>query len=71
MDETDVIRWFKHGVLACFFTVPASLFASVLGNATSWYEWPWVNALLVGLLTLLVILVVHAIIALWEWATNS
>ena len=71
MDEADAIQWLKHGVVACFFTIPASLLASALGKATGWYEWSWISALLVGVITMLVILVGHAIIALWEWATSS
>ncbi len=70
MDEADILGWFKHGVWACFFTVPASLLASLLAMATGWYAWEWINAMLVGLVTMLVILLGHVMVAIWEWANS-
>lgn len=70
IDEHDVMQWLKNCVRFCFLTVPLSLAASLVAQLSGWFEWPYIYALGVALVTFLVVIVVHFVMALWDWSTS-
>ncbi|MHB1260186.1 MAG: hypothetical protein ACYC2H_00575 [Thermoplasmatota archaeon] len=70
IDEDDVMRWLKDCVRFSFITVPVSLVASLVAQLSGWFEWPYFYGFGVALMTFLVVLVIHVIMALWDWSSS-
>lgn len=68
--EDDVMQWLKDCVRFAFITVPISLVASLVAQLSGWFEWAYFYALGVALVTFLVVLVVHVVMALWDWSNS-
>ena len=70
IDQGDAIQWLKDCVKFSFITVPLSLVASLVAQLSGWFEWPYSYAFGVVLATFLVVLVIHLIMALWDWSSS-